>query len=61
MCGCVSESQGGLVLLCGHCGKVLAPFCFFDDFETPAFGAESLRTPLLAGGDAPVRGLTATW
>ena len=70
LCGCVSESSSGRVQACSACGKVMAPFFFFDEHSTLTLSTSELRpsvqfaqhsTDSSQAQHPPVRGLTAFW
>jgi hypothetical protein len=64
LCGGISENEGSAVTKCGHCGKSMAPFYFFDDTEVIPFSDDvecELEAPKYAGERKPVRGFTAYW
>ena len=70
LCGCVSESSSGRVQACSACGKVMAPFFFFDEHSTLTLSTSELRPPVQFAQHStdssqaqhpPVRGLTAFW
>ncbi|MEK7357479.1 MAG: hypothetical protein AAB250_13590 [Bdellovibrionota bacterium] len=61
ICGGITESDGQVVSKCGHCGKAMAPFYFFNEAETAPATDSELRPPSIPGDRSPVRGLTAIW
>ena len=61
ICNGVSESEGALVAHCGHCGKPMAPFYFFDDLDVAPMSDDDFRPPHQQGARSPVRGFTAYW
>jgi hypothetical protein len=61
ICGAVTEKMGELVTCCGSCGKRMAPFFYFDDFQTEPLTENGCQPPRVPGDNSPVRGLTAAW
>lgn len=61
ICGAISSSPEGQVDQCENCGKVLAPFFYFDDRITIVVSEGQLRPPLLSGEYNPIQGLTVYW
>jgi len=61
ICNEVTEVESGTVKSCGSCGKVMAPFFFFEESETPIASEFELRPTYTLGKHPPVRGLTAYW
>ncbi len=61
ICNQVTESDKGRVHACAQCGKVMAPFFFFEECETPILSEFELRPFVSPGQHPPVRGLTAFW
>ena len=67
-CGGVTEKAGASVDRCEHCGKPIAPFYFFDDFQVEAFADNGLRPgrEFTQPGQAatercPLLGFSAIW
>lgn len=61
VCDVVTEKEGEMVNRCGHCGKAMAPFYFFEDEKVQPLSEHDFRPPRQSGGRFPVRGLTAYW
>lgn len=63
LCDGVTENEGVPVDKCGHCGKPMAPFYFFDDHAVAPLSDVELRVdlPPKTGQRFPVRGFTAYW
>ena len=70
LCGGVSESSSGRVQACSKCGKVMAPFFFFDELLTRTLSSSEIRTGNYSFPQStdnsqapypPLRGLTAFW
>ncbi len=65
LCDGITETQDESVTHCGHCGKAMAPFYFFDDREVPPLSDVELREDLIIllkpGSRTPLRGFTAYW
>lgn len=61
ICGEVTEKIGATVNRCGHCGKTMAPFYFFEEERVQPLSEHEFRPPRQDGGRFPVRGLTAFW
>ncbi len=62
-CDGVTEKLDAIVNRCGHCGKSMAPFFFFDEVLVLPYSEAELRPQSLIeeGTRLPIRGLTAFW
>lgn len=63
LCEGVTESEGAPVKSCGHCGKPMAPFYFFNEAEVVPLSEYELRPAeeCRMGERTPIRGFTAYW
>lgn len=61
LCGTMNQCEGDSVERCLECGKVLAPFFYFDERLVAIPSDNHLRPPLLMSEYQPVRGLTVVW
>lgn len=60
ICNHCSESESA-VYKCSQCGKLFAPFFYFDDKRKPVQADYTLRPMNLNGQWRPIQGLTAYW
>lgn len=61
ICGHTNVQSASPVAHCGSCGKILAPFYYFDDRFTMIQGEDTMRPPQLSGEYGPIQGLTVYW
>ena len=61
LCEAVTVSKKDPVEKCVNCGKVFAPFYYFDDCQTAVFEDDGIREPLREGEYRSLRGLSAFW
>lgn len=61
VCTSVTEVDGTEVKKCGSCGKMMAPFFFFEDASVIAHSDHEPRPQRLKGKVVPILGFTAYW
>lgn len=70
ICDHVNERDGQSVDRCGHCGKILAPYYFFDEQNVHVYSDVEQRPTLeqtrarpkeQPGEHRPLRGFSAVW
>jgi hypothetical protein len=63
ICAGVTECEGAVVNRCQSCGKTMAPFYFFNEFEVTPYTDGGVRRALILGPNEriPVWGFTAYW
>jgi hypothetical protein len=61
ICSKVTEKEYEIVKSCEHCGKVMAPFYFFNEQEVDPISDCEGEPIWRLGERKPVRGFTAFW
>lgn len=63
LCDGVTECESDPVNRCQHCGKSIAPFYFFDDYEVTPLSDVEMRPgdERKTGQRSPLRGFSAYW
>lgn len=61
VCSHLSETNSGRVVSCDGCGRMLAPFFFFEESEAEIFTENQPRPLPRSGERMPVIGFTVFW